>query len=76
MLEERLGRSIAIGHGPARLGDQKVFYCDIRRARQDLGWEPKVDPATGVDRLLGWIGENQDEISDFLTRKGIRVPAR
>lgn len=76
MLEERLGRSIAVGYGPARLGDQKVFYCDIRRARQDLGWEPKVDPATGVDRLLHWIGENRDEISDFLTRKGIRVPAR
>ena len=75
MLEERLGRRVPFEHGPARLGDQRVFYCDIRRARKDLGWEPKVDPATGVDRLLAWIGENREEISDFLARKGLRVAA-
>lgn len=75
MLEVRLGHPISVEHGPARLGDQRVFYCDIRRARQDLGWEPKVDPATGVDHLLAWIAENREEISDFLTRKGIQVAA-
>jgi CDP-paratose 2-epimerase len=75
MLEERLGRKVSIEYGPARLGDQKVFYCDIRRARQELGWTPKVDPATGVDRLLAWIAENREEISDFLARKGIRIAA-
>jgi len=74
MLGQRLGREIAIDRGPARLGDQKVFYCDIRRAQKELGWSPKVDPETGVDRLLAWIGENREEISDFLARKGIRVP--
>ncbi len=73
MLEKNLGREIPVGHGPPRLGDQKVFYCDIRRARADLGWEPKVDPEAGVARLLAWIGENRQEISDFLVRKGIRV---
>ncbi|HEX5134409.1 MAG TPA: NAD-dependent epimerase/dehydratase family protein [Thermoanaerobaculia bacterium] len=75
MLEERLGHPIEVAHGPARLGDQKVFYCDIGRAREDLGWQPKVDPATGVDRLLGWISENRGEITEFLSRKGIRVAA-
>ncbi len=75
MLEERLGRKVPFEHGPARLGDQRVFYCDIRRARRDLGWEPKVDPGTGIDRLLAWIGENREEISDFLARKGLRVAA-
>jgi CDP-paratose 2-epimerase len=75
MLEERIGRKVPFEHGPARLGDQKVFYCDIRRARQDLGWEPKVDPSTGVDCLLGWISENRGEIAEFLALKGIRVAA-
>jgi len=75
MLERKLNRAIPVEHGPARLGDQKVFYCDIRRAKDDLGWEPRVDPETGVDRLLAWIGESREEISDFLARKGIRVPA-
>jgi CDP-paratose 2-epimerase len=75
MLEERIGRKVPFEHGPTRLGDQKVFYCDIRRARQDLGWGPKVDPSTGVDRLLGWISENRGEIAEFLALKGIRVAA-
>jgi CDP-paratose 2-epimerase len=75
MLEGRLGRRIAVEHGPARLGDQRVFYCDIRRAKQDLAWEPKVDPATGVDRLLAWISGNRGEIADFLANKGIRIAA-
>jgi CDP-paratose 2-epimerase len=75
MLEQRLGRKIAVEHGPPRLGDQRVFYCDIRRAKQDLAWEPKVDPAAGVDRLLAWISDNRGEIADFLAKKGIRLAA-
>ncbi len=76
ILETKLGHRIPIETGPARLGDQKVFYCDITRARTELAWEPAVDPETGVDRLLAWIAESREEISDFLGRKGIRVPAR
>ena len=75
MLEQQLGRTITVERGPARLGDQRVFYCDIRRAKQDLAWEPRVDPATGVDRLLAWISDNRGEIADFLGKKGIRVAA-
>ncbi|HZI67393.1 MAG TPA: NAD-dependent epimerase/dehydratase family protein [Thermoanaerobaculia bacterium] len=75
ILEDKLGRKVPFEYGPARLGDQRVFYCDIGRARNDLGWEPKVDPATGVDRLLTWIAQEREEISDFLARKGLRIPA-
>jgi CDP-paratose 2-epimerase len=75
MLEGRLGRSIPLGQAPTRLGDQRVFYCDISQARRDLGWEPKVDPGAGVGRLLDWIGESRGEIATFLTRKGIPVAA-
>jgi CDP-paratose 2-epimerase len=75
MLEERIGRKVPFEHGPTRLGDQKVFYCDIRRAGQHHGWGPKVDPSTGVDRLLVWISENRGDIAEFLALKGIRVAA-
>jgi CDP-paratose 2-epimerase len=72
-LETRLGRRIPVAPAPARLGDQKVFYCDIGRARRELGWEPRISPVEGVDRLLAWIGANRDEIAGFLARKGIPV---
>jgi CDP-paratose 2-epimerase len=74
-LERRMGRRIPVGREKARLGDQRVFYCDIRKAKRELGWEPRVSPAEGVGKLLDWIGANRKEIATFLTRKGIPVTA-
>lgn len=75
MLEGRFQRAIPVGHASQRLGDQRVFYCDISRARRELEWEPRVSPAEGVGRLLDWIGANRDEIATYLARKGIPVAA-
>jgi CDP-paratose 2-epimerase len=74
-LENRLGRPIPVSRAAARLGDQKVFYCDVSRARASLGWTPRVSPAEGVDRLLAWISANRAEIAGFLARKGVPVSA-
>jgi CDP-paratose 2-epimerase len=75
LLEGRLQRRIPFAEAPARLGDQKVFYCDITRARRELGWEPRVSPQQGVERLLAWIEANRAEIAGFLARKGVPVSA-
>jgi CDP-paratose 2-epimerase len=74
-LEARLGKKIAVTREKSRLGDQRVFYCDVRKARRDLGWEPRVSPREGVGKLLDWIASNRKEIAAFLTRKGIPVTA-
>jgi CDP-paratose 2-epimerase len=71
MLERRLGRSVPVSRAPSRLGDQRVFYCDVSRARAELGWEPRVSPEQGVERLLSWIETDREEIARFLSRKGI-----
>ncbi len=73
MLEKRLGRPVPVSHAASRLGDQRVFYCDVSKARAELGWEPRVDPAEGVERLLSWIAEEREEIARFLSRKGIAL---
>ncbi|HYB52922.1 MAG TPA: SDR family NAD(P)-dependent oxidoreductase [Thermoanaerobaculia bacterium] len=75
-LGSKLGHPIPVLEAAARLGDQRVFYCDIRRAEKDLGWKPRVAPSEGVDRLLEWIASNREEIAAFLNRKGIAVSAR
>jgi CDP-paratose 2-epimerase len=72
-LEKRLGKKLPVAREKARLGDQRVFYCDISRARRELGWQPRVSPSEGVSRLLDWIGSNRKEIGTFLARKGIPV---
>lgn len=37
-----------------RPADQKVFYCDVSRARQDFGWSPKVKLDQGLAELYAW----------------------
>jgi CDP-paratose 2-epimerase len=74
-LEALLKKPIPFSSAAARLGDQPVFYCNIDRARQDLGWSPKIGPAEGVEKLVGWVLENREEVGTFLARKGLKITA-
>jgi CDP-paratose 2-epimerase len=74
-LGRKLGKPLSVSRAPSRLGDQRVFYCDIARAERELGWKPRVSPDEGVERLLSWISANRAEIASFLARKGIPVTA-
>lgn len=58
-LSDRLGRPVEAASGPWRPSDQKVYVSDIRKAAAELGWEPEVEPSTGVDRLLDWVRANE-----------------
>jgi CDP-paratose 2-epimerase len=59
MLEHLTGRSLAPRFADWRPGDQPVFVADIARASAALGWRPKVDVPSGVERLYGWVKENR-----------------
>ena len=57
----RLVAKIADGPEPVvsgryRLGDVRAAWADVTPARRLLGYEPTVDPATGLSSLLDWIG--------------------
>ena len=40
--------------GPARMGDQRVFIADTRKAQRHLGWQPSVPVAEGLAELIEW----------------------
>ena len=40
--------------GPWRPADQKVFYCDIAKAKKVLGWVPQVSLDKGLADLYKW----------------------
>jgi UDP-glucose 4-epimerase len=40
---------------PARLGEVQRSCLDVTRAREDLGWEPKVGLAEGLERVLATL---------------------
>jgi len=60
MLEKLLGKKIPVAWGDWRPGDQPVFISDIRKAKQVLGWSPKVSAQEGIERLFNWVKDNQD----------------
>jgi len=60
LLERLAGRPLPVRYGDWRPGDQRIYVSDISRARAELGWEPRVDPADGVGRLWDWIQANKE----------------
>ena len=55
MLEKILGRKIAVKRDQVRPGDQMVYISDIRKAKKDLGWAPKIGVGQGVRELVDWV---------------------
>ncbi len=59
LLEKLLGRKIEVARAGWRPGDQRVFYANFSKARNELGWEPKIGLEQGIERLFRWVKENQ-----------------
>jgi CDP-paratose 2-epimerase len=59
ILENLLGKKIEVARDGWRPGDQRVFYADYRKAKNELGWEPKIDLETGIEMLFQWVQENK-----------------
>jgi UDP-glucose 4-epimerase len=51
---ELIGVQRQPAYGPARAGDVRHSMADIAQARAVLGWEPRVDFATGLRRTVEW----------------------
>jgi CDP-paratose 2-epimerase len=60
ILERLLGKKIEVARGDWRPGDQKVFYADFRKAKRELGWEPKIDLEEGIEVLFEWVKANKE----------------
>jgi len=50
-----LGENIQIEHLPARPGDYKGIEVSASKAKQELGWELKVDLEEGMRRTIEWF---------------------
>ena len=60
ILERLLGDAIEVARGDWRPGDQRVFYADISKAKQELGWEPTIGVEAGIHKLFDWVKENKE----------------
>jgi CDP-paratose 2-epimerase len=60
ILERQLNKKIDVDWGDWRPGDQPVYISDIRKAKEVLGWAPKVDAEEGIRRLIEWVKANRN----------------
>jgi len=57
---ERIGKvKVSLKFGEWRRADQKVYISDIRKAKEKLGWEPKIAWKEGIMRLYSWVFDNR-----------------
>ncbi len=56
-LERHLGREAVIDRQPFNAADMRDTAADINKARNLLGWEPRVSPQDGLKALAQWYQE-------------------
>jgi CDP-paratose 2-epimerase len=69
ILEKRFDRKIGMSHSDWRPGDQKVYVSDIGKAARELGWSPRTDVQSGIDRMADWIESNRDILNHYVFGK-------
>ena len=58
-LEDELDIKMIYTQLPARESDQRVFVADISKAKELLGWEPKVSKEEGIRKMIKWVANEQ-----------------
>jgi len=58
LLRQVTGKDVTVQFEQDRYGDLRYFVCDITKAKDLLGWRPRVLPRAGIERLMDWIKEN------------------
>lgn len=67
LLEERIGRKAVIERHPANQADMLTNHADISKARDLLGWQPKMGLEEGVTRLVDWYRVEREWAKGILT---------
>jgi len=65
-IELATGKPLSCARADWRPGDQKVFICDIHKAREMIGWAPKVSVDQGLGRLMEWVKTERKTLSHII----------
>jgi UDP-glucuronate 4-epimerase len=67
LLEERIGKKANLERHPPNQADMLTNQADVTKARNLLGWEPKVGLDEGVGRLVNWYRTERDWVCQVQT---------
>jgi UDP-glucuronate 4-epimerase len=66
-LEARIGRKANIEYRPFHKADMQANWADVSKARQMLGWEPRVSLDAGMQALVDWYMRERSWASQVVT---------
>jgi UDP-glucuronate 4-epimerase len=67
LIEKLLGQEARLEFKPRHPADVTATWADISRAREQLGWEPRVSYEQGIANLVSWYRENRDWAREIRT---------
>jgi UDP-glucuronate 4-epimerase len=67
LIEKLLGQEARLEFKPRHPADVTATWADISRAREQLGWEPRVSCEQGIANLVRWYQENRDWAREIRT---------
>lgn len=62
LIEKSLNKKATLQFYPVHPSDMKVTWADISRARDLLGWTPKVKIEEGIERTVKWYLQNRQMV--------------
>lgn len=54
-IEKIVKKKITLKYGLPRPGDQRVYISNIKKAKELLKWQPKIDLDRGLEKLYDWV---------------------
>ncbi|MFO8075756.1 MAG: hypothetical protein R6T85_06525, partial [Egibacteraceae bacterium] len=60
VVQDVVGRHPGLTYLPRPVDDPPTRCPDLTRAREVLGWQPRVDLREGLERTLPWFAANLD----------------
>jgi len=67
LIEKLVGKKARIEFQPRHPADVAATWADITRARERLGWAPRVGYEQGVENLVKWYQDNRDWAHEIVT---------
>ena len=64
-LETLIGKKAFIDHKPFHIADLMETWADIGKAKNLLGWEPKVSLDEGLEKFVSWYMENREWLKNI-----------
>jgi len=65
LIEEKIGRKALIERQPPNPADMLTSWADVSKARNLLGWQPKVSLQDGIQQLIGWYQAERSWVKEI-----------